>query len=101
VSADVSQFYLSQSWFPVRPVLRLQIVTNEANASSSVVAQTQETIAEAGAESYQTVSLSTIVPLKGGDRLSFKVRKTRIDDMSTNNYAYSFVSVHRLGGQWI
>jgi hypothetical protein len=101
VSADVSQFYLSEVWFPPRPVLTLQIVKNEAVGSSSIVAQAMKPIAEAGSESYQTVSLSTIIPLKGADRISFKIKKTKNNDMSTNNYAYSFVSIHRLGGQWI
>ncbi len=93
VSADISQLYLTVSWFPSRPVITVGLYKNGTLAEAI-----NFPVHEAGAVSNQTVQLFTILQLNPNDTLQVRVSKTIEDDIILGDSKYTFLAIHRLSG---
>lgn len=92
-SAQISQTYLTVTWSPLRPIFTVYLYKNSVAIEAS-----QTPIIEAGAASYQTVKLVSIVKLDAGDTLDIRYTKTLENDTIYGNSAYTYLAIHRLGG---
>lgn len=95
-SADVSQCYLKYNWSPLRPVVGLHTYKN-----GSVVESVYRPIHEAGAVSYQTVDIMTILKLDPNDQITIRYDKTMINDIIFAGSEYTYLTIHRLAGNCV
>lgn len=93
-SAQISQAYLTVDWFPARPIFTIYLYKNGTAIESS-----QLPIIEAGIQSNQTVKLVSIVKLDPSDTLDIRYTKSIFDDVIYGNTSYTYLAIHRLGGQ--
>jgi hypothetical protein len=93
-SAQISQAYLTVDWTPARPIFTVYLYKNGTAIESS-----QIPIVEAGSTSNQTVKLVSIVKLDPSDTLDIRYTKTRFNDTIVGDSAYTYLAIHRLGGQ--
>lgn len=78
------------------PVLGLQIYKN-----SSVVISVQRPIQLMGAVTNQTINATTILQLNPGDTIKITATITVNNDTLIGDTKYTFLAIHRLGGQGI
>lgn len=95
-SADVSQCYLKYNWSPLRPVVGLHVYKN-----GNVVESVYRPIHEAGAVSYQTTDIMTILKLDPSDQITIRYDKTMIDDTIYAGSEYTYLTIHRLAGNCV
>ncbi len=93
-SAEMSQAYLTADWYPARPIFTIYLYKNGTAVESS-----QLPIVEAGTQSNQTVKLVSIVKLDPSDTLDIRYTKSVFNDVIYGNTSYTYLAVHRLGGQ--
>jgi hypothetical protein len=90
-SADISQCYMTLSWYPARPVIGVHIYKN-----NNLYQSTYCPIKEPGIASYQVGSIFSIIFLSAGDTIKIAYTKTMIDDTLYGASQFTYLAIHRL-----